>query len=376
MTEDLEQKPKNQDEIVTKAEGTAPGPSKVAEVRSILKTLPSFEAQDETILKANEASLTLDWQTAIIAGGVDQYLNGKPLGRVFAARSVGKGGMGIVHDACFVEPNSLELKFGVSKTAVEIEGEKGELVKAVFENEKESAVAIQSFLEKNPQESGAQNIAKPLLVADKMVIYEKVGDADTLARMMNMLRPSDWLFYFSGAIKGLAFLHRHGLHHMDFKPGNIVIGHDEGVLIDYSGIRKKGKFKMLNAVYTQDYYPIHGVVLQEDNEDPVADILAVGICLRTYLLKNRFLEVKATEKEKEIAWPRKLPLISPVPQPMVRLYDLCLQLTALPRVDETPLEKIAETIQEIATELKALEKTVSGSIMSPVEAKTISKDYE
>ncbi len=193
--------------------------------------------EDFSVLEANQGA-SPEVIASIVRGGVEltqSSVNEKGETvtralRTYGGKELGQGMYGVVSEVAYVEKGSTELKYGVMKLP-----HAGEVAKANFAHEGDAAGQVQT-LEAQYHDKGANHLIKPVFVSDKAIIYEKAADENgktvNLEKGVKDMSEGVWLRQFAGGVEGLSYMQRHGISHDDFKPGNIVIGAEGGVLID------------------------------------------------------------------------------------------------------------------------------------------------
>jgi serine/threonine protein kinase len=150
--------------------------------------------------------------------------------RTYGGRELGMGAYGVVVEVSYVEKGSTQLKSGVMKNP-----HNTDIARENFAHEGSAAKTILDLQTQYP-ELRAQHLIKPIFVSDKAIVYEKAmdknGKTSNLEKEVVSMSSKDWLLQFAGGVEGLAYMQAHGISHNDFKPGNIVVGAEGGILID------------------------------------------------------------------------------------------------------------------------------------------------
>lgn len=183
--------------------------------------------EDRAIAEANKANMTPELMQAIVVGGKEFTAGGKTV-RIYTGAEVKEGGLATVNDVWFVQKPSSKLEKGVVKVP------KPDATMH-FGYESDVAGGLTKVLNDNPSEA-SNHVIKPLFASNDIIIYKKVTDSQgkttDLHDAMQTMNTKDWLAQFTGGLKGLAYLHANGITHNDFKPANIVVGKNGGVIID------------------------------------------------------------------------------------------------------------------------------------------------
>ena len=186
-----------------------------------------LKPEDREILETNRGKMTPELIDALVIGGQDFTIGGKTV-RIFKGKQIGAGGLGVVHGAWFVQRPSKTIESGVVKIPREDAG-------LHFKYESKVAGELSNVFSKNPSES-ADHVIKPVFASPDIIIYKKIADvkgkSQSLHDAMRTMSTKKWLTQFTGGLKGLVYLHKNGITHNDFKPDNIVVGKNGGVLID------------------------------------------------------------------------------------------------------------------------------------------------
>ncbi len=335
--------------------------------------LVSLTERDAAILEANKDTLSPFWKKALEAGGRhERNKEGEILNTVFTGGKIGEGGLGQIHRVLLNTQGSNELVAGVAKSALinpmDPEDPASALAQEVLRREGKKAREIQDLLDRYPDEPGAKNLVRTLLVGKENIVYEGIEDKN--GRSMNLHEAvhrlpttSDWLRQFAGGVAGLAFLQRHGINHFDFKPANIVAGKNgEGVLIDYGTALKHDEPYPDVFLTTPVFYSKEVREQQKDSKLPLADTFAVAMSLRRFLFSKGLLSREHTKTENQNTHELLPPAdeLSPAKQ---KLYELYKRLSAIRSMDEyqkktgeISLEKIAADMKSIAAEIELEEK--------------------
>ncbi len=333
---------------------------------SLFKPTVLTDARNVSILEENLGDLSPDWQTRITIGGVDQYNERREvIGRVFTGEKVGSGGLGVINEVYFAHNGKNKLEKGVAKTCVALDAD----IARVFAEEKNNAHVIKDVLEQFPNERGAENLAKPLLISDDSIIYQKMeneqGESLSLGEATLQLSNQEWLRQFAGGVEGLAYLQRHGLGHLDFKPGNIVLGKNgEGALVDYGTLKTHGsqynsdKLQMTLRYADPMNYPRQDLTGVYD----LCDKFAIGMSLREFLVRKGVVE--NTDKPGEVSY-GVLPLREPSSEALKELHMLYKKLSEV-KDNLTPadpnyvsLQGLADQLKTIASKLPAIQGSLS-----------------
>lgn len=199
-----------------------------------------FKRKDREIFQANIDNMTPLMMQAIIMGGKEIRYKGETV-RIYQGRKIGAGGLGAVHDVWYVRKPSNKIETGVVKIPLENSGD-------YFKYESRAANGLSKVLDKNP----SSHLIKPIFSSNDVIIYKKIeseGKSVSLHDAVKTMSTQEWIGQFIGGVKGLIYLHEHGITHNDFKPDNIVVGKDPtdptgkrkiGVLIDIGSFVFKG----------------------------------------------------------------------------------------------------------------------------------------
>lgn len=195
----------------------------------------NMDPRDYEVLLSNP-DLSREVQVSVMRGGLDvsqtMMLNNQPVEkrmRIYAGAFIGQGAYGQVSHVAYLETGESKLRFGVMK--IPHASEHGI---QNFSYERENALAI-AELHAN-WGAYAQSVIRPILVGDRMILYEKISDSNgrtmNLDEGMGAMSTGEWIRQFAGGVEGLATMHEAGITHNDFKPANLVAGPNGGVLID------------------------------------------------------------------------------------------------------------------------------------------------
>ncbi len=197
-------------------------------------------------------------------GSVVRYYEGAPLG---------KGGYGVVSDGAYVFGDGERLEFGALKKIKDIDLLEDELASVLQTlrsergnmsadeitalQKRQSALTFQihnmrdvfkrelrgfAGVDDMPNKEGLlrPRVLSPLNLEDPVIIYDKIHDpsgrdVNLGGRLMGNERLENKVQYLIDSIKGLDNLHENGWLHLDFKPGNVFVGMEEGEMKGHLG---------------------------------------------------------------------------------------------------------------------------------------------
>lgn len=161
----------------------------------------------------------------------------------------------------------------------------------IFEREKIIARSIMPL--QDDETEGRQPLVKVLAVGDKAIIYEWCEDEDGQATTLKTarLQPFEYLNCVADAAQALAWLHNKGIKYLDLSPDNLMLAREKKAKLgDFGSARFYEEVVDYDTVFNRQYYDPNLIIQQEYKRDAldIADKHALGVMLRTFLLKYKF----------------------------------------------------------------------------------------
>ncbi len=155
-----------------------------------------------------------------------------------------QGGVGLITKSYYCEEDNLKLEPVLVKTAL------GDFSsQQAFDDELEMAQRIKVAVELNPDDPRTKHILSPKHIGRNFIVMPILHFANHIAAPLNKVKTispnatKHWAKQLSGAMQGNAFLTENGIINIDFKPGNILLGNDGGILIDWGGFIEKSTIR-------------------------------------------------------------------------------------------------------------------------------------
>lgn len=256
--------------------------------------------------------------------------------RVYSLGLVGEGGIAQVKDAVIQRDDQLVTAVvkRAHREAITGQDVKKDTDAHSLNQAREQAFAVEAWNAQRYLRDPIPYVVRPLLVSQRqpgqvpMIAYEKVtddrgktSDFDTVAFNDNV-PPSQKFAVFSYAADGLAELHKRGLVHMDFKPGNVMMDKGGKVKIIDPGsmfsiedqialtpgstpqtsfvtktFEVGGKRQEINLGYTPGYYDVAQIAKSQELGLSLrdADRRALGMSLLDLLAGSQLIPSEATD---------------------------------------------------------------------------------